>query len=122
MIELVWGKYGQLEFIDEHEYYQALGGLCRNDLYSITFEKNTQTHSWGDAYRIRLLNNNVEITNAFNNAMRDKNRINCNPYVENLLINHRFEIRDNAIYGDFEIVKETVPESYYDDFERGYNV
>lgn len=47
MTNLVWGKAQQLSFSDDHEYYQALGSLCRRGSYTITFETNSQTESWG---------------------------------------------------------------------------
>lgn len=47
MYSLVWGKAQQLCFADDHEYYRALGSLCRTDSYTITFETNSETESWG---------------------------------------------------------------------------
>ena len=55
MAYLAWGKAQQLSFADDHEYYQALGSLCRRGSYTITFETNSQTESWGDAFRIKCL-------------------------------------------------------------------
>ncbi len=55
MAYLVWGKAQQLIFADDYEYYQALGSLYRPGVYTITFETNSQTESWGDAFRIKCL-------------------------------------------------------------------
>ena len=109
MAYLVWGKAKQLSFADQHEYYQALGSLCRRGSYTITFETNSQTESWGD---------------AFINAMRNARRINCNDYVQNLYEQHDFDfdVANKVLHGDYNKVKRTVPTSYYEDFENGYNL
>ena len=50
MYSLVWGKAQQLCFADDHEYYRALGSLCRTDSYTITFETNSETDLELNAY------------------------------------------------------------------------
>lgn len=122
MANLVWGKVQQLTVTDEHEYYQALGSLCRRCSYTITFETNSQTESWGDAFRINCLENDSSIPDVFINAMRDARRINCNDYVRNLYKNHDFDVTNKVLYGDFEKVKRTIPTRYYNDFEEGYHL
>ncbi len=37
--QLTWGQNEQLEFSDEEEYYYALGLLCLNSWFPITFQK-----------------------------------------------------------------------------------
>lgn len=124
MANLVWGKAKQLSFADNHEYYQALGSLCRYGSYTITFETNSQTESWGDAFRIKCLEIDSRTPDAFINAMRNARRINCNDYVQNLYEQHDFDfdVAHKVLHGNFEKVKRTVPTSYYDDFENGYNL
>lgn len=123
MANLVWGKAQQLSFADDHEYYQALGSLCRRGSYTITFETNSQTESWGDAFRIKCLESDSRTPDAFINAMRNARRINCNDYVQNLYEHHDFDfdVANKVLHGDFEKVKRTVPTSYRQDFEDGYN-
>lgn len=124
MARLVWGKVQQLSFFDDHEYYQTLGSLCRRNSYSITFETNSQTNSWGDAFRIKCFEADSKIPDAFLKAMRDAKRINCNDYVKNLYENHDFDFNvvNKVLYGDYEKVKKTVPSKYYRDFDTGYNL
>lgn len=124
MANLVWGKAQQLSFADVHEYYQALGSLCRRHSYTITFETNSQTESWGDAFRIKCLESDSRTPDAFINAMRNARRINCNDYVQNLYEHHDFDfdVANKVLHGDFEKVKRTVPTSYHHDFEEGYNL
>ena len=119
MANLVWGKAQQLSFADDHEYYQALGSLCRRGSYTITFETNSQTESWGDAFRIKCLESDSRTPDAFINAMRNARRINCNDYVQNLYEHHDFDfdVANKVLHGDFEKVKRTVPTSYHQDFE-----
>lgn len=124
MANLVWGKAQQLSFADDHEYYQALGSLCRRGSYTITFETNSQTESWGDAFRIKCLESDSRTPDAFINAMRNARRINCNDYVQNLYEQHDFDfdVANKVLHGDFEKVKRTVPTSFHQDFEEGYNL
>lgn len=124
MFGLVWGKSQQLCFADDHEYYRALGSLCRHDSYTITFETNSETESWGDAFRIKCLESDDRIPDAFYNAMRTARRINCNDYVQNLYEFHHFDfdVANKVLVGDYNRVKETVPSKYHFDFDEGYRL
>lgn len=123
MTRLVWGKNDQLKFVDEHEYYNALGSLCNEESYSITYEKNSQTESWTNAYRIRCREDDCKVPDAFLKALKDSRRINCNDYVENLIHKHNFDFYEDEkiIIGNYESVKKTVPPEYIHDFEEGYH-
>lgn len=122
MARLVWGQDGQLEFSDQEEYYYSLGLLCHSDWFNIVYEPNRLTNSWADAYRIQCSKCPVELPQAFQDALRSLDRINNNEYVENLYTNHNF-IYDGTkyIYGNYEEVRETVPDKYLKDFDAGYN-
>ena len=124
MYSLVWGKTQQLSFADDHEYYRALGSLCRNDSYTITFETNSETESWGDAFRIKCLRSDAQTPDAFINAMRTARRINCNDYVQNLYEYHNFDfdVGNKVLIGNYNTVKQTVPATYQFDFDEGYNL
>jgi|GEM_PF-441244 len=124
MYSLVWGKAQQLSFADDHEYYRALGSLCRHDSYTITFETNSETESWGDAFRIKCLRSDAQTPDAFINAMRTARRINCNDYVQNLYEYHDFDfdVGNKVLIGNYNKVKQTVPASYHFDFDEGYNL
>lgn len=120
-MKLTWGKEGQLQFKNEKEYYESLGALCHDDKFHITYETNSKTNSWSDALRIKCNTNNL--SDAFSNARRDANRINCNEYVTNLYQNHNFNFdkKNKKLSGDYNKVRETVPKEYQGDFEKGYN-
>lgn len=124
MYSLVWGKAQQLCFADDHEYYRVLGSLCRNDSYTITFETNSETESWGDAFRIKCLRPDSQTPYAFIDAMRTARRINCNDYVQNLYEYHDFDfdVGNKVLIGNYDKVKRTVPTSYHYDFDEGYNL
>lgn len=123
MASLVWGKAQQLCFADDHEYYQALGSLCRYDAYTITFETNSETESWGDAFRIKCLLSDSKTPDAFIYAMRTARRINCNDYVQHLYEYHDFDfdVGNKVLIGNYNKVKKTVPVAFYQDFDDGYN-
>lgn len=124
MAQLEWGKAKQLRFANDHEYYQALGALCRDDSYTISFETNSDTDSWSDAYRIKCFESDVNTPDAFINAMRDARRINCNEYVENLYKNHKFDFISNSkvLVGKYATVIATVPTAFHKDFDDGYHL
>jgi len=123
MASLEWGKARQLVFFDNHEYYQALGSLCHPGAYTITFETNSETDSWGDAFRIKCLMPDSKTPTAFINAMKTARRINCNDYVICLYENHGFDFNEpnKVLTGDYVKVKQTVPSNYQKDFEDGFN-
>jgi len=124
MYGLVWGKAQQLCFNDDHEYYQALGSLCHRGAYTITFETNSETESWGDAFRIKCLMPDSKTPDAFIGAMKTARRINCNDYVQNLYECHEFDfdVANKVLIGSYSKVKETIPPLYYEDFDNGYNL
>lgn len=124
MAKLVWGRDEQLQFADQGEYYYSLGLLCRPGRFNIVYEPNKLTNSWEDAYRIQCANCQVPLPQAFQDALRSQDRINNNEYVDNLFRNHNFKYKegdDKHIYGDYDDVRETVPDAYLKDFEKGYD-
>ncbi|MDE5590074.1 MAG: hypothetical protein K2J60_13215 [Acetatifactor sp.] len=122
MARLVWGQDGQLEFADQEEYYYSLGLLCNSDWFNIVYEPNRKTNSWADAFRIQCARCPVELPQAFQDALRSQDRINNNEYVENLYTNHKFVYDGKKyIHGDYDDVRETVPDKYLADFDAGYD-
>ena len=122
MAQLTWGKARQLRFKDDREYYWALGSLCRNGFYTITYETNSETESWADAFRIKCLASDRYLPEAFIKAMRNARRINCNDYVQNLYEKHNFTFNkiNKVLYGKYDEVRKTVPQRYAEDFDAGY--
>lgn len=124
MYSLTWGKAQQLCFADDHEYYRALGSLCRSGSYTITYETNSETESWSDAFRIKCLRSDSQTPDAFIRAMRSARRINCNDYIQNLYEYHDFDfdVGNKVLIGNYNKVRQTVPEQYHYDFDEGYNL
>lgn len=121
MARLVWGQDRQLEFADQEEYYYSLGLLCNSDWFNIVYEPNKLTNSWEDAFRIQCAKCPVALPQAFQDALRTQKRINNNEYVENLYRNHNFDFDGpKHIRGDYDDVRETVPDEYLADFDDGY--
>lgn len=126
-MQLVWGAIGQLRFRNAKEYYTSLGIFANPELTSIRWEENTKTGSYADAYRLRVhsATQKAKLPNAIKNALKDGGRINCNPYVLNLLDNHGFVMSGNRIVASYEDVINTIPNDDPDDlraFIEGYNL
>ncbi|GEM_PF-199682 len=122
MIKLVYGKEGQLYFDNEREYYETLGALCNEKVFYISFEENSKTNSWSDAYRIRCKIGKDRLLEPLQRAVRDRNRINCNEYIKNLHDNHKFEYisEEKRLKGYYNEVIKTVPDKYVEAFNKGY--
>ena len=114
------GENDQLVFTTESEYYIAIGNFCNVDVFRITYEENARTGSYSDAYRMTKLTDKTLIM-PLENAIRSKNRINCNAFVENLIRNHNFIQKGLQIYGIYENVMKTIPDKFMKDFIDGYS-
>lgn len=114
-------NFGTLKFESINEYYIALGTFCNRKAFSISYEPNKITGSFGDAYRMRKLATAQELIKPIKNALRSGGRINCNSYVETLVNNHNFVQSGKLIYGILENVINTVPQEYINNFFQGYS-
>lgn len=126
-MQLKWGKAGQLTFANEEEYYTALGIFANQELASVYVEDNAKRGSYTDAYRIQLRSEarGMELPDAVKRAMKNAGRINCNPYVENLMENHNFTISGSSITAEAGEVLQTIPKEkteYIAAFMKGYNL
>ncbi|MGB4588968.1 MAG: DUF3883 domain-containing protein [Clostridiaceae bacterium] len=125
-MQLIWGKAKQLQFKDENEYYEALGIFSNPEFTRVYIEDNASRGSYSDAYRLQLhseIRNSANLPNGIVMAMKDQGRINCNPYVNNLLIEHGFIISGNIICSALVDVLKTIPTkptSYLASFIKGY--
>lgn len=119
---LIYGNDGQLRFKDEEEYYEAVGTLCNDDIFLITYEENSKTNSYTDAYRIKCRIDKEKLMTPLRKAVRSGNRINCNQFVEQLINKHDFVWENNSkkIRGYYEKVVKTIPDRYVESFNRGY--
>lgn len=120
--QLIYGKNGQLQFKDKKQYYETIGVLCNQNIFHITYEENKKTNSYTDAYRIRCKIDKEKLILPLKNAVRNKNRINCNDFIIQLYQKHNF-IFDHAqkcLRAEYEQVLKTIPDQYVEVFCAGY--
>lgn len=124
-MELKWGNQGQLIFANESEYYMALGIFANPRLARVYIEDNAKRGSFSDANRLHIYSETqrANLPQALKNAMKDGGRINCNPYVDNLIKNHGFVLSGNVVMATLENVLKTIPKEEIENiaaFMRGY--
>ena len=124
-MELKWGNQGQLIFDSEEEYYMALGIFANPKLARVYIEDNAKRGSFSDANRLHIYSaaQGANLPQALKNAMKDGGRINCNPYVDNLIKNHGFVLSGNVVMATLENVLKTIPKEEIENiaaFMRGY--
>lgn len=124
-MELKWGNQGQLIFANEEEYYMALGIFANPKLARVYIEDNAKRGSFSDANRLHIYSvaQRANLPQALKNAMKDGGRINCNPYVDNLIKNHGFVLSGNIVMATLENVLKTIPNEEIENiaaFMRGY--
>ncbi len=121
MYQQSFGTANQVQFQSEHEYYELLGYLTKNDGSTrITWENNDDSGAWAQEGRILFYNvPPAALSAGLHHTAGNQtyaSRVNCNAFVENLLNNHSFTTNPqqdrNAIYA-------TVPPAYQTDFNRG---
>jgi hypothetical protein len=120
MYQPTFGTRNQVQFSNEHEYYELLGFLAKSDgTTSLVWEHNEEQGAWGSEGRIQFYTNNRPYRATLSHTAGVGNivsRVNCNEFVQNLNESHNF------IYGDTqdeEAIRKTIPEEYLEDFERG---
>lgn len=117
--QLVYGENSQLQFANANEKYQAIGFITNPKNVRISFEPNTKTNSWGDAYRFHV-ERPTQAPVAIQNALRTQERMNCNEFCEELINSFGFQQTGSSITGDCETVKARIPDNFIEDFEVGY--
>ena len=122
MYRTYFGKLGQLRFPKPEDYYRFLGFLARANA-EIVYEYNEETGSWGNAGRICFFTGRVphhfgKITYREGRGGSMFYRINCNDFVENIVMNHGFTY---GRYQDVATIKSTIPSTFISFFEEGYN-
>lgn len=117
-----FGKYGQLKFPKPKDYYRFLGFLARANI-KLVYEYNEETGSWGNAGRICFYTSRVP--DKFGKIVYREGRgdsmiyrINCNDFVENLVIDHAFTYGNNQ---NIEAIRLTIPRNFQQYFDEGYN-
>lgn len=124
-MKLNWGTQNQLRFTNEEEYYMALGIFANSKLARIYIEDNAKRGSFSDANRLHIYAEaqRGDLPQALKNAMKDGGRINCNPYVDNLIENHGFVLSGNVVVATLENVLKTIPKDEVENiaaFMKGY--
>lgn len=120
MYKANFGKYNQVSFNNEHEYYELLGYLAKSDdETSIVWEHNEDQGAWGSKGRIKFYIANPPLTATLNHTAGVGNivtRVNCNEFVENIVQNNQFVMGSNQ---NDVAIRNTVPNQFQADFDRG---
>lgn len=123
MYKQSFGSKGQIQFQNEHQYYEMLGYLAKSDgTSSIVWENNEEQGAWGSEGRIKFyiqqipLSADLLLTAGVGNV---NHRVNCNEFIENIVTNHRFVMGPNQNTND---IRNTIPQQYIQDFEIGLNL
>ncbi|WP_302273265.1 hypothetical protein [Brachyspira aalborgi] len=118
-----FGKYNQISFSNEHEYYQALGYLARNvENTSIHWEHNEEQGAWGSEGRIHFYVDNPKIPGYFSLTAGNGSimyRTNCNEFVEHIIKYHNFTLNNMQ---NLEAILKTIPNQYKEDFYIGLDI
>ena len=126
MYKQSFGTINQVRFANENEYYEAIGYLAKstNDV-AIRWERNKESGAWENEGRIEfyIIKNSIPTSCYFKhtagNGGNILSRTNCNEFVKNLVDNHNFS------YGFIQnsvAIRNTIPEEYLEDFDRGFNL
>lgn len=120
MYQQTFGLIGQVQFQNEHEYYEMLGYLAKSDgTSSLVWEHNENQGAWGSEGRIKFYIQNIPVSATLSLTAGVGNvvhRVNCNEYVENIATNHAFIMGGVQ---DINAIRNTVPNEYQVDFDRG---
>lgn len=123
MYQPTFGTKSQVQFNNEHEYYELLGFLAKSDgTTSLVWEHNEEQGAWGSEGRIQFYTSVLPFLATLSHTAGVGNvisRVNCNEFLQNLNENHNF------IYGgkqDADNIRSSVPDEYLVDFERGLNL
>lgn len=146
MPRLSYGKVPPfLTFANESKFFETYGFLCNDVTHHLEFqwEFNANSGAWGNEGRIHFLNvGNGDCYNPipYPLELRLKSgrgyniicRVNCNDFIKELVINYGFYVNP-ARPGNIATrtpqgllpppnPEDYVPEEYWEDFLRGYNM
>ena len=123
MYKSSFGTKSQVQFNNEHEYYELLGFLAKSDgTTSLVWEHNEEQGAWGSEGRIQFFTSILPFMATLPHTAGVGNiesRVNCNEFIENLNRNHNFVLGRQQ---DVVAIRATIPEEYLADFERGLNL
>ena len=118
-----FGTRNQVQFNNEHEYYELLGYLAKSDgTTSLVWEHNEEQGAWDSEGRIQFNTSNRPYAATLSHTAgvgKIASRVNCNDFVQNLYDNHNFV---NGGTQNVTAIRATIPEEYLADFDRGLNL
>lgn len=118
-----FGTQNQIQFANESEYYELLGYLAKSDnSTALTWEHNEDQGAWGSEGRIKFFIANPPISATLIHTAGVGNivsRVNCNEFVENIATHNNFVMGHNQ---DLNLIRNTIPNQYLVDFDRGNNL
>lgn len=122
MYKPTFGTIGQIQFNSEHEYYEFLGYLAKDDGSTyITWEDNDLQGAWAKEGRIEFhqappIGLSANLKHTAGNGGNVLSRVNCNEFITNIVTHNNFVKRtvQNAV-----AIRATVPPIYFPDFDRG---
>lgn len=124
--QLTFGTRGQVSFRNDNEFYEALGFLSKNNgTTSLNLEHNEMQGAWGQEGRIHFYEDRdgtahpypQYFSRAFTRGTGNIiHRINCNEYMEYIVINHGFQYSGNQ---NVQAILSSIPNNFHSDFYRG---
>ena len=81
-LKLEWGAYPTLKFNNYNELFEALGEISNPKYCAITFEKNSQTGSYSDVYRVKFQIPTEILIAPIRNKITSQSRFNCNEFIQ----------------------------------------
>lgn len=124
-MQLSFGDRKKITFASVNDKYEAIGFLAGSKYTSLTWENNENSGAWGSEGRIHCYTNLDKFPSAFSSRFsagngRIKARVNCNEFLSLLVNTHSFSLGDVEIGGqDISSIRQTIPNSYLVDFDRG---
>ena len=125
MYQPSFGRDNPITFENQEIYYETLGFLSKSDgTTAITLENNQDQGARAHEIRIQCYNNianfPLPLTRKFTiGTGRSIHRINATDFLQDLLDNHSFQLNENHNTAD---IRNTIPQQYLVDFDRGFNL
>lgn len=120
MYQPTFGTVRQVQFKNEHDYYELLGFLAKsNGTTSLTWERNEEQGAWTSEGRILFYTSALPFSAILSHTAGVGNivsRVNCNEFLQNLYTDHGFVNGGNQ---DISKIRATIPGGYLPDFEKG---
>jgi len=125
MYQPSFGRDNPITFESQEIYYETLGFLSKsNGTTSITWEDNQNQGARAHEIRIQCYSNignfPLPLTRKFTiGTGRSIHKINATDFLQDLLDNHNFQLNENHNTAD---IRNTIPQQYHVDFDRGFNL